>query len=69
MRTKPSFAKLASPFLLATLAAVSGTALAASGTYTPGKASATVESSGPVNQTPAPPDCKKNPTDPRCKDK
>lgn len=61
---KAALLKFASPFLFAALAAAGGTAIAGTGTQTQG--------ADTVSQAPAPDgpvDCKKNPTDPRCKDK
>lgn len=61
---KAAFLKFVSPFLFAALAVAGGTAVAATDSQ--------MQGAGTVSQAPAPDgpvDCKKTPTDPRCKDK
>ena len=59
---KAAFLKFVSPFLFVVFAAVGGTAVAATDFQPHGVNTLSQAPDGPV-------DCKKNPTDPRCKDK
>ena len=59
---KAAFLKFVSPFLFVVFAAVGGTAVAATDSQVQGASTLSQAQDGPV-------DCKKTPTDPRCKDK
>lgn len=66
MQSKASLKRYLSPVLVA-LAVAGVTGAAYAGSTAPGKGGVSIENQGAGQETP--PDCKKNPEDPRCKEK